>query len=78
MSFCPRDSALRSTSREKTSRGQGVTRYPLIQVARVGAMSIHDDRCDRPSSIFGGETTIHSGPSRNSFLLLPIIPKGRT
>ena len=27
---------------------------------------IYDDRCDRPSSIFGGETTIHSGPSRDS------------
>ena len=39
---------------------------------------IHDDPYDRPSSVFGGETTIHSGPSRNSFLLLPIIPKGRT
>ncbi|MCL4517589.1 MAG: peptidase S15, partial [Thaumarchaeota archaeon] len=33
---------------------------------------IHTDPRDRPESVFGGKTTLHS---RNSFVLLPIIPK---
>jgi hypothetical protein len=32
------------------------------------------DRLDRPADIFGGETTIHTGPGREAYLLLPIIP----
>ncbi|MCP4618324.1 MAG: CocE/NonD family hydrolase [Bradyrhizobium sp.] len=36
---------------------------------------LHDDALDRPKSIFGGETTIHTGPGRESFLLVPIIPE---
>jgi predicted acyl esterase len=35
---------------------------------------LHDDPLDRPTSIFGGETTIHTGPGRESFLLVPVIP----
>ncbi|HEX2215107.1 MAG TPA: CocE/NonD family hydrolase [Xanthobacteraceae bacterium] len=35
---------------------------------------IHDDPHDRPQSIFGGETTLHTGPGREAYLLLPIIP----
>jgi predicted acyl esterase len=36
---------------------------------------IHDDPMDRPASIFGGKTTIHTGPGREAHLLLPVIPK---
>lgn len=36
---------------------------------------LHDDTFDRPSSIFGGETTVHTGPDRQSCLLIPVIPK---
>ena len=39
---------------------------------------IHDDPYDRPEAIFGGKTTIHTGPAHESYLLLPIIPKNRT
>jgi predicted acyl esterase len=35
---------------------------------------IHDDPHDRPPDIFGGETTLHTGPGRESYLLLPVIP----
>ena len=35
---------------------------------------IHDDPKDRPADIFGGRTTLHTGPAREAFLLLPIIP----
>ena len=34
----------------------------------------HDDPCDRPADVYGGEVTIHMGPDRPSHLLLPIIP----
>jgi len=35
---------------------------------------LHDDPRDRPPAVFGGDVTIHCGPGRESFLLLPIIP----
>ncbi|MBN8920464.1 MAG: CocE/NonD family hydrolase [Rhizobiales bacterium] len=38
---------------------------------------IHDDARDRPPEIFAGKTTLHTGPQRESFLLLPIIPSDR-
>lgn len=36
---------------------------------------IHDDPYDRSANIFGGQTTLHTGTQRETFLLLPIIPK---
>ena len=35
---------------------------------------LHDDPRDRPQEIFGGEVTLHTGPDRGAYLLLPIIP----
>jgi uncharacterized protein len=35
---------------------------------------LHDDLHDRPADIFGGETTLHTGPGREAQLLMPIIP----
>ena len=35
---------------------------------------LHDDPTDRPPDIFGGRTTIHTGPYAQSYLLLPVIP----
>ena len=35
---------------------------------------LHDDPKDRPPDIFGGKTTLHAGPGRESYLLLPVIP----
>jgi hypothetical protein len=34
----------------------------------------HDDPRDRPAKIFGGDVTLHSGPDRQAYLLLPVIP----
>lgn len=34
----------------------------------------HDDARDRPPEIFGGDVTLHTGPDRAAYLLLPIIP----
>jgi uncharacterized protein len=39
---------------------------------------LHDNPRDRPGDIFGGKTTLHIGPDRSGYVLLPIIPeKGR-
>lgn len=35
---------------------------------------IHNDPQDRPPRIFAGQTTLHTGPGREAFLLVPIIP----
>jgi predicted acyl esterase len=35
----------------------------------------HDDPRDRPPAIFGGDVTLHAGPDRQSYVLLPVIPK---
>ncbi|MBI2152092.1 MAG: CocE/NonD family hydrolase [Candidatus Rokubacteria bacterium] len=35
---------------------------------------LHDDPRDRPPDIFGGKVTLHFGPDREAYVLLPIIP----
>jgi predicted acyl esterase len=34
----------------------------------------HDEARDRPASVFNGNVTLHCGPERASYLMLPIIP----
>ena len=38
---------------------------------------LHDDPKNRPPELFGGAVTLHSGPGRQSYLLLPVIPPQR-
>lgn len=38
---------------------------------------LHDHPVDRAKEVFGGRTTLHTGPERASHLLVPIIPKER-
>jgi hypothetical protein len=40
----------------------------------TGGMT-HDDPDTRPRDVFGGQVTLYSGGGRQSYLLLPIIPK---
>ncbi len=35
----------------------------------------HNEPRDRPASVFGGNVTLHAGPGRNAYLLLPVIPE---
>ena len=35
---------------------------------------LHNDPRDRPPSVFGGKVTLHSGPDRIPYVLLPTIP----
>ena len=37
---------------------------------------LHDDPHDRPAAVFGGTTSLHFGPGRRPYLLLPIVPTG--
>jgi len=39
------------------------------------ACFLHNDARDRPPQVFGGKVTLHAGPDRASYVLLPIIPK---
>jgi predicted acyl esterase len=39
-------------------------------------MFVHTDPADRPADVFGGTTTLVSGPDQRSYLLLPVIPRG--
>jgi hypothetical protein len=41
---------------------------------RGNGIFYHNDPSDRPESIFGGTTTLHSGETHPSHLLVPIIP----
>ena len=35
---------------------------------------LHDDPRDRPPAVFGGTTTLHFGPDRQAYVLVPVIP----
>jgi uncharacterized protein len=35
---------------------------------------LHDDPRDRPSSLFGGRTTLYTGPQHLAYIVLPVIP----
>ncbi len=57
--------------------------YPGPSGARIASFQnelkgcgpfLHDDPRDRLPEIFGGKTTLHIGPNRAAYLLLPIIP----
>jgi uncharacterized protein len=36
---------------------------------------LHDDPQDRPAEVFGASVTLHSGPDRAPYLLLPVVPE---
>ena len=38
---------------------------------------LHDDPRDRPAKVFGGRTTLHTGPQQASYVLVPVIPPRR-
>jgi uncharacterized protein len=43
--------------------------------ARGSGPWLHTDPADRPAEVFGGTTTIYCGPGRESYLLIPVIPR---
>jgi len=38
---------------------------------------LHDDPRDRPAAIFGGTTSLHAGPDRQAYLIVPVVPAKR-
>jgi hypothetical protein len=34
----------------------------------------HDDPRDRPGDVFGANVTLHTGPARQAYVMLPVIP----
>src|SRR5262249_51889236 len=42
--------------------------------ARGSGPWMHNDRYDRPTDLFAGNTTLHTGSGREAYLLLPLIP----
>jgi hypothetical protein len=38
---------------------------------------LHDDPRDRPAEVFGGSITVHAGPGRESYVLVPVVPARR-
>jgi uncharacterized protein len=55
--------------------GEAATLSNMKNPMRGCGPFVHDDPEDRPPAIFGGKITVHSGPQRQSNVLLPIIPK---
>jgi hypothetical protein len=53
--------------------GDGADRSDLF---RGSGAFLHNDPVDRSADVFGGTTTIHTGGSFDSYLLVPVIPKG--
>ncbi len=39
----------------------------------TGGMT-HNDPDSRPKDVFGGKVTLHTGPGRQAYVMLPIIP----
>ena len=52
--------------------GQGLA--TMKNVFRGCGPFLHDGPRDRPKSVFGGENSLHFGPNRQPYVLLPIIP----
>jgi predicted acyl esterase len=53
--------------------GEGVETLGKVWTG-VGPFT-HSDARDRPPAVFGGDVTLHAGPDRPAYLLLPVIPK---
>jgi predicted acyl esterase len=53
--------------------GAGAGLKTLGSFTGVGPFK-HDDPRDRPVSVFGGDVTLHAGPGRHAYVMLPVIP----
>jgi predicted acyl esterase len=66
--------ALTVRGRDYEYEGEGAQLASFANVMRGCGPFLHDDPRDRPPDVFGGVTTVHAGPSRRSYLLLPVVP----
>jgi len=54
--------------------GPSVGLETLGKVWHGCSVFVHDDPRDRPAPVFGGKVSLYSGPDRQAYVLLPIIP----
>jgi len=66
--------ALSLRGRDFEHDGDAATLSNMKNPMRGCGFFLHDDSTDRPASLFGGKVTLHSGPGRSPYLLLPVIP----
>ncbi|TMG73602.1 MAG: hypothetical protein E6H75_13210 [Betaproteobacteria bacterium] len=66
--------ALTVRGKDYEHQGEAATLSNMKNPMKGCGPFLHDDPSDRPLAVFGGKTTLHSGPARRAFLLLPIIP----
>jgi predicted acyl esterase len=66
--------ALSVAGRDYEADGEGEVIPNFKNELKGSGPYIHIDPDDRPSDVCGGTTTVHTGPQRAAFLLLPVIP----
>ena len=59
---------------EQESQGEGTALTVVLKGMRGCGPFTHADPRDRPPEIFGGKVSLHFGPARQPYVLLPIIP----
>ena len=47
----------------------------FVYASRGCGPFLHTNPDDRPEDVFGGQVTLHCGGGRDSYLLLPIVPR---
>jgi predicted acyl esterase len=55
--------------------GEGAQLGTVGNLMRGCGPFLHDDPEDRPAEIYGGKVTLYAGGERESYVLLPVIPK---
>ena len=66
--------ALTVRGRDYEYPGEAATLSNMKNPMRGCGPFVHDDPSDRPPAVFGGRVTLHFGPGRQAYLLLPVIP----
>jgi len=60
---------------QRTALPDGPRVIPGVKYSLTGVGPfLHDHPAYRPVEVFGGKTTLHFGPAREPYVLLPIIP----
>ena len=67
--------ALTIRGKDYEYEGEAATLSNMKNPMRGCGPFVHDDPTDRPPEVFGGRVTLHFGPARQAFLLLPIVPQ---
>jgi predicted acyl esterase len=66
--------ALTIRGKDYEYEGEAATLSNMKNPMRGCGPFVHDDEADRPPAIFGGKVTLHMGPERRAYVLLPVIP----